>query len=99
MKVLLLHGRSIVLVTLPKNDIATETADLQKLVGGFLEVVPLADDAALLVDEDGLCKCLPVNTSASMLAGRPIVGDAVVVGVAKNEDGELYFTDVPQGLI
>lgn len=96
MKVLWFNGRTIHTVTLPKIDIATETKDFQKLVGGYFEIVPISDDAVMLVDEDGLNKCLTPNPAASMFAGQAIVGPAVVVGVDQNADGELFFTDYPK---
>lgn len=96
MKVVWFHGTKINVVTLPKISIQQETRDLQRLVGGFLEVVSLADDAALLVDEEGLIKCHAINRAASMFAGQMIVGPAVLVGIAQNADGECYFTDFPR---
>lgn len=51
---------------------------VQEAIGGFIEVVPMSGDRALLCDEDGLLKKRPLNEVASQLAGRPIVGDALV---------------------
>lgn len=51
---------------------------LQKLVGGFIEVVDMGSGNLLIVNEEGLLKKLPVNEIASKLAGYTIVGDALL---------------------
>lgn len=89
------QGRKIDTVNIQQTDIRDETKALQAIIGGYIETVRLADDAAMLVDEDGYVKCLPPNPAASSFAGRLIVGTALVVGLAENADGELYFTDCP----
>lgn len=46
----------------------------------LLEVVYLGDGAVMLVDEEGLCCDAPVlNPVATMFAGHPIVGKAVLL--------------------
>ena len=57
-------------------------SEMQARVGGYVELVGCANLAAgqlMFVDEDGLMKKLPPNSKASMMAGRPIVGDALIV--------------------
>lgn len=51
--------------------------ELQKFVGGYIELVPLPEGMVLVVNEEGLLRSLPKNDTASFLAGRIIVGDAV----------------------
>jgi hypothetical protein len=56
--------------------------ELQAHVGGYIE--PLyrthcKPGNVMLVDEDGLSKGLPPNNRASLKAGRPIVGTALIV--------------------
>lgn len=51
---------------------------VQGALGGYVEITPLPGAGALLVDEDGLLKKLPLNEAASALSGRRIVGDAIV---------------------
>lgn len=58
-------------------------ATLQRIVGGYIEVVAIPD-GALVANEDGYSMGLPPNRAASMLAhasGRPmmLVGDVVVL--------------------
>ena len=54
-------------------------AELQGLVGGLIEVVYLEDGKQLIVNEEGVLLDLPLNQTASMLAGQPIVGNAVIL--------------------
>ncbi len=95
MKAIKFEGRKNSLVNIPAMDIRDETKALQNIIGGYLEAVRISEDAVMLVDEDGYVKCLPPNPAASAFAGQMILGTALVVGLAENADGELYFTDVP----
>ena len=54
-------------------------AGLQAWVGGYIEVVDLADGRQMVVNEEGWLKELPVNPEASRLAGQPIAGPAVIL--------------------
>ena len=59
--------------------VGTTLTDLQKAVGGYIELVYLPNsDKLLVVDEEGLMKDYPINQEASLLARQPIVGDVVV---------------------
>lgn len=51
---------------------------VQAAIGGFVEMVPIPADRVLLCDEDGLLKKRPLNEVASRLAGRRVVGNALV---------------------
>jgi hypothetical protein len=58
--------------------------EAQVLVGGYVEVVNLQNGDQMLVNEEGFLKDYPVNTEASALAGRMIVGPVMVLsGKAK----------------
>ncbi|GAB3865501.1 hypothetical protein GCM10028801_36090 [Nocardioides maradonensis] len=74
-----------------RREISADLATLQSLVGGLIEHVPVSLDAHLWCNEEGRLLRLPINKEASILAGRLIVGPAVLVGV--DEDGE--DTDLP----
>jgi len=52
--------------------------ELHALVGGYVEPIKVGA-CLLLVDEDGRMRRLPVNKKASKLAGRIIVGPALLV--------------------
>jgi hypothetical protein len=53
--------------------------DLQKHVGGWIEVAHRNEDETVLVDEEGLIKGLPVNKFVSALLGQTLVGPALIV--------------------
>lgn len=57
--------------------------EMQKAVGGYIEVVSVYLDPnhLLIVDEEGLLKHLPLNHIATLLAGRAIVGPAMLIPV------------------
>tara|TARA_Y100001973_G_scaffold31779_1_gene47945 strand:- start:85 stop:318 length:234 start_codon:yes stop_codon:yes gene_type:complete len=52
--------------------------EAQEAVGGFVEVIPV-ERGQLLVNEEGLLMSLPLNPTASQIAGRPIVGNALLL--------------------
>ena len=59
--------------------------EAQEAVGGFVEVIPV-ERGQLLVNEEGLILQLSPNPTASQIAGRPIVGNALLLeGDAKWE--------------
>lgn len=65
--------------------------NLQKIVGGHIETVPLTSDHVLIVNEEGKLKGLPGNFV--FRRHDLIVGTAIVLGV----DGE-EFTDATMDL-
>lgn len=86
MKALKLEGRTHETV-----EVENTLEALQAEVGGYIETVRLrVDNAVMIVNEEGLLLGLPYNAAASALAGQPIVGTALVVGVDGDE-----FTDAP----
>lgn len=86
MKALKLEGRTFAEVTI-ENTLEA----LQAAVDGYIEVVTLVPDrAVMIVNEEGQLRGMASNAIASAAANTQIVGPAIVVGV----DGE-EFTDVP----
>lgn len=69
--------------------VPNELHALQELVGGYIEVVQLTQDLAIICDEEGRLKGQPFNCE---IVGIGFVGTILMVGV----DGE-DFTDVPDG--
>lgn len=61
----------------PNNGRKFSLAELQSLVGGYVELVTVGHGNILLVDEDGLAKQLPINLAATDIAQKTIVGRAV----------------------
>jgi len=60
---------------------------LQNLVGGYIEIVRLAEDAALIVNEEGAFKGLNPNFR---IGGQLLLGNVLLVGVDGDE-----LTDSP----
>lgn len=55
--------------------------ELQKHVGGYIELVKtrihINNNNMIIVNEEGLLMNLPLNELASVLTGRPLVGDVL----------------------
>lgn len=60
---------------------------MQDYVGGYIEAVTFAQDAAIICNEEGRLMGMPFNT---ILCGRSFVGPILIVGVDGDE-----FADVP----
>lgn len=73
-----------------------ELEDYQRAVGGYIETVSIDDRHDLIANEEGLIHGLPLNLLASAIAKRPLVGDAVLIGV-DNASGD--FVDVDDALV
>lgn len=57
--------------------------ELQKAVGGYIEIVKLETGILMVVDEEGLLKDgARQNMVASVLSGRRIVGDVCLISEA-----------------
>lgn len=69
----------------PKDGKSFKLAELQLLVGGYIEVIPLLEKTILVVNEDGKGLGMPLNLVATMMArsrlmpGDQIVGPAVMM--------------------
>tara|TARA_B100000745_G_scaffold242193_1_gene164516 strand:- start:69 stop:350 length:282 start_codon:yes stop_codon:yes gene_type:complete len=71
----------------PANGKEFTLDELQAYVGGLIEMVALRRDIRgtepnwreMYVNEEGLLHNLKVNPTASILSGRTIVGDAIIV--------------------
>jgi len=72
----LIPTRFVVLVELEDRP-SLETA--QGIVGGWVEMLTLANGDQMLVNEEGRIHNLPHNPIASALAGRNLVGNAVLL--------------------
>jgi hypothetical protein len=67
------------------NDITLES--IQRAVEGIVEPIRVAGGKKLLyVNEEGRMLGLPFNSDASSLAGRTIVGNAVLMTVEENDE-------------
>ena len=53
--------------------------NLQTLVGGYIEIIPISKKQSLVVNEEGLLLNLPRNNLVTALTNRNIVGNVVVI--------------------
>lgn len=51
--------------------------ELQKIVGGYIEIIGTPQGKILVINEEGKLKGLPINIAATDIAGQEIVGDAL----------------------
>lgn len=83
----------------PANGKAFKVAELQFMVGGYIEALRLSDDLIMWVNEEGKLQGLPLNTAATNIAATfkmgaatlwndQIVGDVVVATMAESEEDE-----------
>lgn len=73
----LIHENGGVRIVHPANHKAFTLEELQGYVGGYIEVVGLADGRLLVVDEDGRSKGYAHNSRASRLTAGQVFGDIV----------------------
>lgn len=75
----------------PPNGVNWGLADLQTLVGDYIEVVATTDGRYMVLDELGKLKHKPLNREATILYihGRhdPIVGDVVIIDTKLEMNG------------
>lgn len=96
MKTLKIENRKVTLIDIANSTPDEELHAMQTAIGGYIEVVRISEDAALLVDEEGLLKVLNQNALASLVSRQQIVGTALLVGVETDADGEQVFCDCPE---
>lgn len=96
MKALKIENRKVTLIEIANSTPDEELHAMQTAIGGYIETVTLAEDAVMIVDEEGLLKCLNQNALASLVARQQIVGPALLVGVTVDGDGERVFCDCPE---
>ena len=69
------------------EDIENTLDELQRIVGGYIEVIPLTFDDIIICNEEGKLKDLPHNFN------MPVHGSIVGTVIICSDDGE-DFTDV-----
>lgn len=57
----------------------------QNHVGGYIEPIYLKEGSVMYVNEEGLLHNLPSNPLASIIAGKPIVGDVIITKIEEDE--------------
>jgi len=63
----------------PKDGKTYSLEELQALVGGYIELVPMDKSRYAVVNEEGMFLGFDVNPGASLLLGTTIVGPCVVI--------------------
>ena len=53
---------------------------IQKVVGGYITLIPMKDNRIMYVNEEGELRQLPVNDDASEIMGYPIYGNVLIIG-------------------
>ena len=66
----------------PKNGTTFELEEMQKIVGGYIEVIRLNDGRIIIVNEEGLLQGLPVNIEATNILRRDHSTTQYIVGTA-----------------
>lgn len=82
-KAKLYKSNGTILEVVPSNGTDFQLDELQTMVGGYIEIVPIGKGKIMVLDDEGKLKCKPVNNAATMIfmqAGYydTIVGDALV---------------------
>tara|TARA_R110001632_G_scaffold68930_8_gene161656 strand:+ start:4615 stop:4827 length:213 start_codon:yes stop_codon:yes gene_type:complete len=54
---------------------------IQRIVGGYFTVIPLADNKLMYVNEEGEIRRLPFNDSAANMIGYPIYGNVLISNI------------------
>lgn len=67
----------------PQNGADFKLRELQDIVGGYIETLPVANDQLMIINEEGKLMRLPINERATEIAYENgvfdcIVGDVVI---------------------
>ncbi|MGH9238791.1 MAG: DUF3846 domain-containing protein [Vicinamibacterales bacterium] len=62
----------------PANGHAFTLDEMQAFVGGYIEILRLPDGRALVINEEGKLRGLPLNPEATVLAAPRIAPDFIV---------------------
>ena len=66
--------------------ISNTLENLQKIVGGYIETVTVADDAVIICDEEGRLKRKDFNC---MICGVAFVGTIIICGISGDDFGNI----------
>jgi hypothetical protein len=65
----------------PKNGTDFSLEELNNIVGGYIEILPLGDDRIMVVNEEGKLNRLPVNMKATYIVNGIGYKDTIVGNV------------------
>ena len=85
------------LVGIEGSSIADEISQMESHVGGYIKQIQLKDGGMMLMDEDGSSnsKHLKLNVIASVLYGKDVWGNVLIVGLDEHSQPETVLTNVP----
>lgn len=84
MKAKIYKADGTIIETAPANGIDFQLEELQKIVGGYIEIVSLLDNEIMVINEEGKLTDLPINENATEIYNEAdgfydyIVGDVLV---------------------
>jgi hypothetical protein len=72
-----------ILDVVPANGTDFQLKELQEMVGGYIEIIPVSNGKIMVLDDEGKLKGKPINDVATMIFMRAgfydtIVGDVLV---------------------
>jgi hypothetical protein len=70
-----------VLEVSPKENNQFSLSEMQKFVGGYIEIIWLSSTEVMVLNEEGRLNGLPCNVDASNLANQHIVGNVLICNV------------------
>lgn len=62
----------------PKNGSFFSLGEMQKIVGGYIEIAYLGNDTLMIVNEEGKLMGLPINSEATILYQQRVTHDVIV---------------------
>ena len=71
----------------PVNGRDFSLEELQGMVEGLIEIVPLTENVIMVVNEEGLIKGLPANLTGCLLYGTPTHGSPIVGNIVIMKEG------------
>lgn len=84
MKAKIYKADGTIIDVVPENGTDFQLDELQKIVGGYIEIVSLLDNEIMVVNEEGKLTDLPINENATEIYNEVdgfydyIVGDVLV---------------------
>lgn len=76
-------------VIAPKNGTDFKFEELQKIVGGYIDIIRLDNDQIMVINDEGKLMYLPVNMEATEIYQRIYMIDDCIVGdvlICKDEE-------------
>lgn len=62
------------------EEIKNDYSSIREYIGNYIELAPIGPSSGMYVNEEGMVQNEPLNNPASLFAGVPIYGPAVLIG-------------------